>query len=244
MARRVSELPSEDPIHAGEYGKEMVSGMQEPDVAGHPKMLAYLKHYTAYSREQNRRYSEANISTFDLYDTYVRQYELAFKANPHAPSGVMCSYASINGIPSCASDLLLNKLLRQEWGQPNALVTTDCGSIEDILGKLEPSPGHTRLAATPEEAAAWAIMNGTDLEAGGTIYADHLMNATKLGLASEAAVMQAARRALRQHFVVGRFDSGVWEQLTAKDINSTRHQQVQAEAASQGMVLLKNEGLL
>ena len=241
---RVSELPSEDPIHAGHYGKEVVRGMQEPDKAGHPLMLAYLKHYTAYSREQNRRYSEANISTFDLYDTYVRQYELAFKSNPHAPSGVMCSYAAVNGTPSCASDLLLNKLLRQEWAQPNALVTTDCGSIQDILGKLEPSPGHTRLATTPEEAAAWAIMNGTDLEAGGTIYADYLLNATKLGLASEAAVTQAARRALRQHFVAGRFDSGVWKELGAKNINSTLHQQVQAEAASQGMVLLKNQGIL
>jgi len=63
---RVSELPGEDPVHAGEYGAAMISGMQEKDARGHPKMLAYLKHYTAYSREQNRMHSEANISTFDL----------------------------------------------------------------------------------------------------------------------------------------------------------------------------------
>ena len=241
---RVSELPSEDPIHAGIYGREMVSGMQKRDAAGFPLMLAYLKHFTAYSREENRRHSEANISTFDLYDTYVRQYELAFTRNPNPPSGVMCSYASINGTPSCASDLLLNQLLREKWAQPNALVTTDCGSIEDMLEELEPAPGHTRLAATPEEASAWAIMNGTDLEAGGTIWTEHLMNATRLGLATEEAITQAARRALRQHFVAGRFDSGAWAEVGVKHINSSAHQQVQAEAALQGIVLLKNENEL
>ena len=86
--------------------------MQEPDAAGHPKMLTYLKHYTACkssatfsivrrssladvesigisdSREQNRRESEANISLFDLRDTYTRQYELAFNSS-RPPHGVM-----------------------------------------------------------------------------------------------------------------------------------------------------------
>lgn len=74
--------------------------------------------------------------------------------------------ASINGVPSCASDFLLNKMIREAWGQPNAFVTTDCGAVSNMLGQLEPSPGHTRLAAVPEEAAAWTIMNGTDLEMG------------------------------------------------------------------------------
>jgi beta-glucosidase-like glycosyl hydrolase len=66
----------------------MISGMQTKDAAGHPKMLAYLKHYTIYSREQNRMHSEANVTTFDLHDSYLPQYEEAFKANA---SGVMCS---------------------------------------------------------------------------------------------------------------------------------------------------------
>lgn len=66
----------------------MIDGMQTRDSAGHPKMLAYLKHYTVYSREQNRMHSEANVTDFDLHDSYLAQYEEAFKANA---SGVMCS---------------------------------------------------------------------------------------------------------------------------------------------------------
>eukprot|EP01052_Picozoa_sp_SAG31_P060031 SAG31_NODE_19254_length_608_cov_0.840864_1_plen_88_part_00 len=66
----------------------MITGMQEEDAEGHPKMLAYLKHYSFYSREQNRMHSEANVSTFDMFDSYLAQYEIAFRANA---SGVMCS---------------------------------------------------------------------------------------------------------------------------------------------------------
>ena len=51
---RLSELPGEDPFHSGTYAKEMVRGMQEPDAKGYPKMLAYVKHFTAYSLEYNR----------------------------------------------------------------------------------------------------------------------------------------------------------------------------------------------
>ena len=51
---RNSELPGEDPLLNGEYAKHLVHGMQEEDELGHPKMIAYLKHLTAYSTETNR----------------------------------------------------------------------------------------------------------------------------------------------------------------------------------------------
>jgi beta-glucosidase-like glycosyl hydrolase len=38
----------------GHYAKEMVLGMQTEDDNGHPLMLAYLKHFTAYSRCKER----------------------------------------------------------------------------------------------------------------------------------------------------------------------------------------------
>ena len=238
---RTSELPSEDPVHSGAYGREMITGMQTQDAAGHPKMLAHLKHYTVYSREQDRMHSEANVTTYDLHDSYLAQYEEAFKANA---SGVMCSYDSINGVPACANDYTLNQMIRQKWGASNAFVSTDCGAVLNMMGLLENHPGGTRLAATFEEAAAWSIMNGTDLEMGSTVWTTHLESAVKQGLATEEAVTRSLRRGLRNQFVAGRFDANVWSDLGVKDINSTRSQQIQNEAALQGMVLLKNTGLL
>ena len=44
---RSSELPGEDPLLSGTYASEMVQGMQEEDGQGYPKVIAYLKHFTA-----------------------------------------------------------------------------------------------------------------------------------------------------------------------------------------------------
>ena len=73
----------------------------------------------------------------------------------------MTGYDSINGRPACANDYILNQMMRQEWGAEHAFVSTDCGAVLNMMGLLEPHPGGTRQAATPEEAAAWSIMNGT-----------------------------------------------------------------------------------
>ena len=48
---RNSELPSEDPMLTGAYGVAYVNALQERDSAGHPRTMAYIKHFTAYSTE-------------------------------------------------------------------------------------------------------------------------------------------------------------------------------------------------
>ena len=62
-----AELPSEDPLHSGIYGREMISGMQTTDPAGHPKMLAYLLRKNVYVRPLRlklggRRVLSANLN--------------------------------------------------------------------------------------------------------------------------------------------------------------------------------------
>ena len=67
-----------------------MQGMMEEDDNGHPRMLPYLKHFTAYSRETNRGHDTYNISMHDFFDTYLAQYEIAFREGK--PVGAMCSY--------------------------------------------------------------------------------------------------------------------------------------------------------
>ena len=52
-------------------------------------MIAGLKHYSAYSLETGRFGSKANISTYDLWDTYLPQFEAGFIEG--RASGSMCS---------------------------------------------------------------------------------------------------------------------------------------------------------
>jgi beta-glucosidase-like glycosyl hydrolase len=76
---RNSELPTEDPVLSGVYAEEVVKAMQTQSKNGKcMKMHASLKHYAAYSIEANRQGINEIISTYDLHDTYLAQYEAAF----------------------------------------------------------------------------------------------------------------------------------------------------------------------
>ena len=117
---------------------------------------------------------------------------------------------------SVANSFILNDVIRTKWNREDALVTSDCGAIQNVQGAPANAP-------SPEAAAAWALMNGTDLEMGSTLWQDHLVSAIGSGLATEAAVTRAASRAMRQHFLAGRFDpraSVGWSDLGAEAIVS------------------------
>lgn len=231
---RNSELPGEDPFLSGTYGYEMVAGMQERDAHGYPKVAAFLKHFTAYSMETNRMHDNHNISLYDFYDTYLPQFERAARAQP---AGVMCSYTAENAQPSCSNNWLLNTVLRS-W-LPDAMVTTDCLAVPNLRGAPV-------FAKDDTHAAAYALMNGTDLEMGSDLF-KHLGDAVAQGLASEARVDQAVRRSFRVLFELGRFDppeATEWSNIGYDDINSTNHQRIAYEAALQSMVLLRNDGAL
>jgi hypothetical protein len=213
----------------------MVQGMQEEDANGHPKMIAYLKHLTAYSTETNRGHDDYAITDHDLWETYLPAYEKAFVQGK--ASGAMCSYNAINGKPSCANEYILTDVVRGMWS-PMAHITTDCGAIQNLMGNPVNAP-------SGEAASAMAMNAGADIDMGDTVMTDSLVNATKMGMISEETIDAAFTRAFTLLFRAGRFDpvdSIEWSNFDASTVNSTLHQQISYEAALQGMVLLKNEG--
>ena len=233
---RTSELPGEDPYLNGHYAKHMVEGMMEEDDNGHPRMLPYLKHFTAYSTETNRGHDSYNISMHDFFDTYLAQYEIAFKEG--TPVGAMCSYNAENGFPSCANDYLLNKVLREMWNQTDAHVTTDCGAVTNLRGP----PVN---AASEMDTLLFTIRNGTDLEMGSDNWINELPDAVASGQVSEKLVDEALRRGFIHHFRAGRFDdlgSVGWATIPKTVVNSTEHREIQYNAGLQSIVLLKNNG--
>ena len=148
-------------------------------------MISGLKHYTTYTVEDNRGSRSFNISMFDFWDTYLPAYEKAFvEGNAMA---VMTSYASENGIPSCANEYNINYLIRKKWNRENVIAATDCGAISNMV-----TANH--YAKDPEDAASKALNAGTDLStddnwrpksSGGN---DYLENAIKKNLTSETKV--------------------------------------------------------
>lgn len=233
---RTSELPGEDPYLNGEYAVEYVKGMQQVDEKGYVKMMAFLKHYTAYSREAGRGSDTYNISLHDFFDTYLPQYEAGLVRG--GASGVMCSYNGENGRPSCANDFILKKVMREKWNRPDSIVMTDCGAVSMMLHKPAYAP-------TPEHAAAWTLGNGTDVEAGTHVWVDHMIGAVQHSLIDESAIDDALRRVLTGMMKAGRFDSPSkvsWSEITADSIGAEDHTKIRDDAARQTAVLLRNLG--
>jgi beta-glucosidase-like glycosyl hydrolase len=127
--------------------------------------------YTAYSVETDRFGFIGNASTYDVYDSFLPQYAIAFRVGKAA--GVMCSYMSLRisaadapatqpppaAHPSCASEFLLNHMVREQWGQEEALIVTDCEATASMYQ-------HNHLAKDVADASAKSINAGVDLNTG------------------------------------------------------------------------------
>lgn len=238
---RNSELPGEDPLLSGTYAAHYVQGMQQTapgKLSGRPqlKMLAYLKHYTAYSVEKNRFTFSSNVSNFTLWDSNLPQFKQGFGAGA---SGAMCSYFAPNGVSSCGNSWLLNGLIRGAWNRPDAVVMSDCSAVGNMMKNAMHLDKH--------HASAQAMNAGLDIYGG---WGDHLWTqgyleqAANMGLTSDGTISKSVARTLMQKMAVGLFDDPAdspWARLDANTLNSSKAQGVALDIALQGMVLLKND---
>ncbi len=239
---RGQETYGEDPFLTGTMGTAFVRGMQGDDPR-YLKTVATAKHYAVHSGpEPLRHIFDARPSETDFRETYLPAFR-DLVVNGKAES-VMCSYNSVRGQPACGNDELLAKVLRKEWGFPGYVVS-DCGAVIDI------SEGH-EARKTAAEAAAMALLAGTDLECGSGSWEagspdsfEALRDAVKQGLVKESDVDNALRRLFRAQMKLGVYDPPErvpWAGLKYDTVvNSDEHRQLALEAARESIVLLKNE---
>ena len=232
---RGQETYGEDPYLTGEIGIQFVKGIQGDD-PNYMLAMACAKHYAVHSGPESLRHRfDAEPSERDLYETYLPQFERVVREGHVA--GVMGAYNSVFGVPSCASPLLLDDLLRKKWGFDGYIVS-DCDAIGDIWRSH-------RYAKTPEEAAADAIKAGCNLCCGGDY--NSLVRAVQQNLVTEKDIDQALYYTLWTRLKLGLFDPAEkvpYLKYTIKDNDTPEHQQVALELARQSLVLLKNDGIL
>ena len=153
----------------------------------------------------------------------------------------------VNGVPMCANNYILNKVLRGHWGRPDAHIQSDCGAITNQLGDW------VHYAKNNSDAAAKALNGGCDLDDGNMFYPPRanggnggLPDAIAAGLTTEAAVDAALSRVLtNERFRTGQADpleGQTYAKIGPEAINSTAHQAANLDAALQSFVLLKAEG--
>lgn len=230
---RGQETYGEDPFLTAMLGKAFVRGLQGED----PKYLkaaACAKHFAVHSGPEPSRHSDNfNPSAYDLWDTYLPAFkELIVNANV---AGVMCAYNAVNTQPCCASDLLMNDILRKQW-KFTGYVTSDCWAIDDFF----------RYHKTHKDAtvsAVDAVMHGTDVECGQTVYKT-LVEAVKTGLIKEEQLDISLRRLFTIRFRLGMFDPPSmvkYAQTPASALEAPAHKAHALKMAQQSIVLLRNE---
>jgi beta-glucosidase len=230
---RGMETFGEDPFLAGRLAVEFVRGLQGDDPT-YLKTVATPKHYAVHSGpEPDRHTFDAVVSERDLLETYLP----AFRASvvEGRAESVMCAYNRFRGDPACASQELLQEILRDEWGF-EGYVVSDCWAVMDIYNTH-------RVVDTPAEAAALAVAAGTDLNCGVTF--DSLVASVREGLITEDQLDVSLRRLLRARFRLGMFDPPErvpFARIPYSANDSEEHRSLALEAARKSMVLLKNRG--
>lgn len=230
---RGQETFGEDPYLTGELASALVRGMQGDDPA-RLQVAACAKHFAVHSGPEAKRHGfNATVSARDLRESYLPHFE---KLVRHGVEAVMGAYNRVNGEVCCASPTLQH-ILRDEWGFEGHFLS-DCGAIDDF---------HQHHAVTPDSvaSAALAVNLGCDLNCGCTYNDLHL--AVHRGLVKPATIDASLRRLLRTRFRLGMFDppATVPGADTPLDVvDSPAHRQLARRAAAQGIVLLKNNGVL
>jgi beta-glucosidase len=234
---RGQETYGEDPFLTGQLGMNFIRGLQGPDPL-HPRVIATPKHFAVHSGpESDRHRFNVDPSPHDLWETYLPQFRNAI-VDAHADS-IMCAYNAVDGKPACASDLLLQTIVRGDW-KFSGFVTSDCGAIDDFFKKnahaYSPDAAH---------AAATAVLTGTDTNCGTTYKA--LPAAVQQGLLTQADVDRAVERLFVARMRLGLFDSAAghpYTQIPYSEDRAPAHLALSLQTARESMVLLKNDGVL
>src|SRR5215468_5677779 len=211
------EYYSEDPYHSAVLGAEAVNGIQGEGV------ISTLKHFTLNCNETNRHWLDAIIDPAAHRESDLLAFEIAIERSQ--PGSVMTGYNKINGEYAGGNSVLIQGVLKGAWGYPG-WVMSDWGG----------TPG-------------WeAALKGLDQESGLQLdvmmwqqewFTARLRQAYADGDMPKERLSDMVRRILRSIFAIG-----VERWGSAPEVDMAKHNEIALETARQGIVLLKNDGVL
>lgn len=215
------EYLSEDPFLTSRMVVGYVKGVQEQGVS------TSVKHYAANNQEIERNSINVEMDERALREIYLPAFRAAVvEADANT---VMGAYNRFRGQFATHNEYLVNTILKGEWGFQGVLMS-DWGAVQNTME---------------------AITNGTDLEMGtdlalgpkpdyGKFYmGDTVLSLVRSGAVKEELIDDKVRRILRIMFkthMFGKRPEGA--------LNTREHQQIARKVAEEGIVLLKNDGVL
>ncbi|MBR4792744.1 MAG: glycoside hydrolase family 3 protein [Bacteroidaceae bacterium] len=178
---------------------------------------ATIKHFALNNQETNRMANDAQVDQQTARELYLKGFEIAVRESQ--PWAVMTSYNKINGTYAPENENLIEEILRNEWGF-EGMVMTDWGGGRDAVATVKAGndllmPGSAQQIQTIIEA----VQNGT---------------------LDEKIIDRNVERILE--FVARSPKMQGYEFQNDPDLNA--HAAVARSSATEGMVLLKNNGAL
>jgi beta-glucosidase len=216
LCGRNFEYFGEDPYLAGRTAVGYIQGEQSQDIS------SCVKHFALNNQEFERNSIDVEVDERALREIYLPAFRAAVQEG--GVWSVMGAYNQFRGLHCCENDYLLNQVLKGEWGF-KGLVMSDWGGAHD-----------TRECA----------LNGLDLEMGTSsnydnyYLAEPYLDALKSGDLPMDGLDDKVRRNLRVMFATHVFDS---DRATGS-LDTVAHQMVSRRVAEEGIVLLKNNGIL
>jgi beta-glucosidase len=215
------EYMGEDPYLASKMVVPYIQGVQSIGVA------TCVKHFALNNQEVWRGHINVNVSDRALYEIYLPAFKAAVQEGK--AWSIMGAYNQFRGEQCCHNDLLLNKILKKDWGF-DGVVISDWGGVHNT---------------------DQAVNNGLDLEMGtftnglttkgrfpySEYYlANPFLKGLKQGKYDMAVLNDKARRMLRLIF-----RTTMSGNLSFGRFVSPEHSQAARKIAQEGIVLLKNK---
>jgi len=178
---------------------------------------ATIKHFALNNQETNRMANDVQIDQQTARELYLKGFEIAVRESQ--PWAVMTSYNKINGTYAPENETLIENILREEWGF-EGMVMTDWGGGRDAVATV--NAGNDLLmpgSAGQIKAIIEAVQNGT---------------------LDEKIIDRNVTRILE--FVARSPKMQGYDFQNDPDLNA--HALVSRSSATEGMVLLKNDGAL
>nr|WP_320023137.1 glycoside hydrolase family 3 C-terminal domain-containing protein [uncultured Draconibacterium sp.] len=209
---RTYEYMSEDPFLSSQLAVQYTKGAQDNGAA------ACLKHYALNNQENNRGTVNVIIGERAMREIYLPPFKAAVQeADAYS---VMSAYNKVNGWWCAENDVLLNQILRDEWGFGGFVVSDWNGTHSTVE----------------------SVKHGLNVEMPDSRYlGEALLDSVKTGAISEEVIDQRVREILRVRLAIDPVPAEEANQIVASQPES---QQIAYDVACKSVVLLKNEGIL
>lgn len=214
LCGRNFEYYSEDPLLTGKIAAAYIQGVQSQGAG------VSAKHFAVNSQETLRTSVDERVSQRAARELYLRGFEIAVRESN--PWTIMASYNQVNGTYSMGNHDLLTSILRDDWGYKGMVMTDWIGIREGLTTASEVHAGNDLL------------------EPGQPAQADEIVAAVKNGTLDIADVDRNVRRMLE--YIVKTPSFHKYPASNKPDFAA--HAAITRQSATEGIVLLKNNGAL